>query len=62
MSRERHFSKVTRGDLEISGRIPYLSIDVVKRDGNNIACRVDLNLGEGREGEVGGGTRKFGGY
>jgi len=56
MSRERHFSKVTRSDLEISGRIPYLGIDMVECDGNDIACRVDLNLGKGREGKVGGGT------
>lgn len=56
MGRKRHLPKVTRRDLEVTGRIPNLSVDMIECKRNYIACRIDLNLGKCGEGKVGWGT------
>lgn len=56
MRRYRRLSKVSRPNLEITGGIPHLSVDMVECERNDIASRVELNLGKGGEGKVGWGA------
>lgn len=60
--RESLFSKISCGDLHVGARVPYLRVNGVEGERDDVASGIDLNIGVGRKGEVGGGAREFDRY